>query len=343
MVKPLQVVAFTQGENVPSARFRVRQYRSKLLSLGVAMRESPARFGSYPQGSGLARLPWFLSALCERSLAAFGGGAADVVLFQREMVSTLYLPERFCRAPAVLDVDDAIWLTQRWHSVDKLARRCRMVLCGNAYLAEHFQPFAETRIVPTGVDTELWRPGESRHLGEEDKAPVILWSGSSGGLPYLYELEPALVRVLAAVPRARLRIVCNAPPRLSLVPAERVEFVQWSPDAEVAAVQSADVGLMPMPDTPWTRGKCSFKMLTYMACGVPAVASPWGMNAEVIAGGGALGAVSADDWVDTLVSLLSDCETARTLGAEGRAQVEARYSLTVLAPRIAQALKDSAR
>lgn len=336
MLDVLRVLAFTQGENVPSARFRVRQYAQRLAGLGIALRESPARHGSYPVGSGPRRVPWLIASLAERACAAWSADA-DVVLFQREMVSTLYSAERLCRRPAVLDVDDAIWLTQRWQGVDRLAQRCRVVLCGNAYLAEHFRRFAPVEVVPTGVDTEIWQPGVA------DERPVMVWSGSAGGLPYLQELEAAVKRVLDAVPGSRLRVVCNAPPRFRVLPPERVEYRPWSPQGEVAAVQGATVGLMPMPDTPWTRGKCSFKMLTYLACSVPAVASPWGMNREVIAGGGARGAVTEEDWVDTLVMLLRDRDGAARLGAAGRVQVEARYASAVLAPRIAAALREAAR
>lgn len=133
----------------------------------------------------------------------------------------------------MLDVDDAIWLTQRRGSVDKLAARCRLVLCGNEYLAEHFSAFAEVRRLPTGVDTERWRPGR------REERPVIVWSGSAGGLPYLYELEAALLQVLAAVPGALLRVVCDVMPRFSRLPEDRVEFLPWSAAGEVAAVQSA--------------------------------------------------------------------------------------------------------
>ncbi|WP_374399947.1 hypothetical protein [Niveibacterium sp.] len=333
---PLDVVAFTQGATIPSARFRVRQYLPQLQEAGIALRESAARFGSYPPAATWRRIPWLLASTAERAFAAAAASTADVVLFQREMVSTLAFAEYCCRAPAVLDVDDAIWLTQRCGMVDRLASRCRLVLCGNDYIAEHFAPIAPVRVLPTGVDTALWRPGL------RDDKPVLVWSGSSGGLPYLYDIESALATVLAAVPDARLRVVCNAAPVFSSIDPARVEFIPWSPQSEVAAVQSAWVGLMPMPDTPWTRGKCSFKMLTYLACSVPAVASPWGMNRKVIDGGGAWGAVSAADWVDALVMLLRDADRCAVAGLAGRAQVEANYASVTLGHTLATVLREAA-
>lgn len=332
----LRAIAFTQGRSVPSARFRIRQYLPQLVEARIDLAERPARFGSYPPGPGLVRLPWFAATLAERAWAAASANDADVVLFQREMVSTLDWPERLCRVPAVLDVDDATWLTQRAGMVDRQASRCRMVLCGNRYIAEHFARFAPVRLLPTGVDTQRWVPDT------RDEQPTLVWSGSAGGLPFLYAIEGALARVLAGVPRARLRVVCNAVPAFRAIAPDRVDFVPWSPETEVASVQSAWVGLMPMPDTPWTRGKCSFKMLTYLACGVPAVASPWGMNREVIDGGGAFAAVSDDDWVDVVQTLLRDPDAATRAGLVGRAQIESRYASRLLGRELADALRAAA-
>lgn len=335
MIQPLRAVAFTQGVNVPSARFRVRQYLPQLAEAGVSLQERPARFGSYPPESRIQRLPWLAMTLAERAYAAATANAADVVMFQREMVSTLSLPEYLCRAPTVLDVDDAIWLTQRAGLVDCLAARARLVLCGNEYIADHFARQTRVEILPTGVDTDVWRPGD------RDARPVIVWSGSSAGLPYLYEIEEALAGALAAVPQARLRVVCNTPPVFASLDPDRIEFIPWSPQREVAAVQSAWVGVMPMPDTPWTRGKCSFKMLTYLACGVPAVASPWGMNRKVIDGGGAWGAVTSDDWTDALVMLMREPEVGTAAGVAGREQVVNGYATAKLGHKLAAFLREA--
>nr|WP_242533141.1 glycosyltransferase family 4 protein [Niveibacterium umoris] len=220
--------------------------------------------------------------------------------------------------------------------IDRLAARCRTVLCGNDYIAAHFSRFAPVKVLPTGVDTDRWVPGERA------ARPTLVWSGSAGGLPYLYAIEAPLARLLAAVPDARLRVVCNAAPKWARLDPARVEFVPWSPSSEVAAVQSAWVGLMPMPDTPWTRGKCSFKMLTYLACGVPAVASPYGMNAQVIAGGGAFGAESDDDWIGQLLALLGNDGAAREAGRVGRQQIERQYSAALIGTQLAQALREAA-
>lgn len=333
---PLSAIAFTQGASVPSARFRVRQYVEKLRAKGIHLTECPAHFDSYPPASLSRRLCWLPITIMERSFAALRSRNADVVVFQREMISTLYSAERFCRSPSILDVDDAIWLNQRWKGIDRLAKQCQKILCGNSYIADYFSQFGPTELLPTAVDTERWSPGPP------SEQPVLVWSGTSAGLPYLLAIEAALDRVLEAVPNGVLRIVCDRRPMFERLSPDRVDYVSWSEQCEVEAIRSASVGLMPMPDTPWSRGKCSFKLLTYLACGVPAVASPYGMNKDVIAGGGAFGAESISDWTDLVLMLLRDLSGARTLGRIGRQSVEASFSTVQMAPRFAAAIRDAA-
>ncbi|MFA9440716.1 glycosyltransferase family 4 protein [Uliginosibacterium sp. sgz301328] len=333
MPADLRVAAFTQGLDVPSARFRVRQYVSALAERGVALDEYPAAFGSYPPPGLLERLQWLPRAVIERRRTV-AHTTADVALVQREMVSTLATAESVWRGPMLFDVDDAVWLHQRLGGADRIARRSNAVICGNAFIAEHFAPFARTVILPTAVDTGRYVPGPRA------ASPVLCWSGSSSGLPYLEALAPQLRQLMQAIPDATLRVISNAPPRLEGVP--RVEYVRWSPETEITALQGAWCGLMPMPDTPWTRGKCSYKMLTYMACAVPAVVSPWGMNAEVLAQGD--GAVGARDheWADVLTSLLRDPARIAPMGQAGREIVQRSYAVDTLAGRLAQTLREVA-
>ena len=331
----LRVAAFTSGENAPGGRFRVRQLIAPLRRRDVLMREWPARLGSYPPEGLLRRLRWLPACVLERREALRDAGDCDIALFQREMVSTLATVERFWSKPAVIDVDDAIWLHQRWHAADKLARWAGGVICGNAYIAEHFAPMARTWIVPTAVDTDRFCPSDASASSQ-----IIVWSGSSSGLPYLETIQNPLKRVLDARPRARLRVVCDASPNLPALNGSQVEYLPWRPDVEVSALQSARVGLMPMPDTSWTRGKCSFKMLTYMACGLAVAVSPYGMNAELLARGPiGYGAKSDDEWAQALLTLLDDETTAHAAGLAGREVVVRDFTVEAVADRVAGILR----
>ena len=334
-----RVAAFTQGTQVPSARFRVDALVSPLVDHGIQMTPFPALFGSYPPPGIVARLAWLPRAWHERRAAIRCAQADhDVGLFQREMISTLASAESAWRKPAVLDVDDAIWLNQRLGGVDKLARRMGNVIAGNACIADYFADKARVWVLPTAVDAQRYCPALVLQ-----QRPVMVWSGSASGLGYLQAIAPALRRVLDAMPDLVLRVVCDARPELAGLDPARIDYIRWQPDVEVAALQSATVGLMPMPDTPWTRGKCSFKMLTYMACGLPVVVSPYGMNADVLAQAClGLGAGNEDEWIAALLYLLRDQAAARAMGEAGRAQVLEHYSVAVMAPRLAAILKEVA-
>lgn len=173
---------------------------------------------------------------------------------------------------------------------------------------------------------------------------MIGWSGLPSGFPYLLAIDRPLAVVLQKHPEARLRVVSRRRPRFEHVPADRVEFIEWSEEVEVETIQGMAVGLMPLDETPWSLGKCSYKMLLYMACGVPAVVSPVGMNAEVLGKGPVgLGPRTEDEWVDALDSLLKDPLRAGEMGRAGRGVILANYSLNIVAPRLASHLQEFAR
>lgn len=336
----LRVAAYTAGRFAPSARFRVRQYMHPLAASGVALTEVASRYGKYPPRRGWVRPAWALARLTEAVLRAPASRRYDLVLFQRELMSTLVSAERLYGRPRALDVDDAIWLHPRGAFALKLARLCDAVICGNTYLAEYFAASGRpVHVLPTAIDTDRFFPSPTH----QDGVAIIGWSGTSGNLRFLATIEPALEAVLRRFPGAMLRVICDQAPKFSRLAAERVQFVRWRADIEVNALQDLAIGLMPLPDSDWARGKCAFKMLTYMACGVPVVVSPVGMNAEVLAKGAVgFGPRNTAEWVDALSSLLAKFESGRAIGQVARHVVEQHYSLNVLAPRLAQILMQCA-
>ena len=336
----LRVAAYTGGIGVPSARFRVRAYLRHLAEAGVTVTEFPARTGTYPPFSTWRRPIWFGRRLVEALAGAPHSRRYDLVLFQRELVATFVTAEPFYGRPRVLDVDDAIWLHSRGSFALRLARRCDALICGNRYLADYFSAAGrKTYILPTGVDTQRFVPKPTAASGE----PILGWSGSSPNLRYLEALDDALAVVLRHHPRARLRVVCDQAPRFKRVPVEAVDYVRWSPNVEVSALQDLAVGLMPLADNEWARGKCAFKMLTYMACGVPVVVSPVGANAEILQQANVgFGARAMDEWVDAIEALLADQGLAAQMGQTARELANSSYSIAALAPRLATILKQAA-
>jgi glycosyltransferase involved in cell wall biosynthesis len=333
----LKVAAYTGGRSVPSARFRVRQYIPALKVLGIEVRESWAKLGSYPPASKSLRPLWGMAAICERAVSAAGSFSSDVTLLQREMLSTFVTAEPFTKPPRALDVDDAIWLYGDGSFARRLAGLSELVICGNDFLAEHFHRWnSNIHILPTAVDTSRYRPLDSlRTLGHKR----IGWCGSGSTLRYLEALTPVFKAVLERRRDVKLRIVADVRPVLDGIAENQLEFIPWSPEGEVRAIQEMSVGLMPLENTPWARGKCSFKLLTYMACGIPVVASPVGMNVEVLSAGGGMAARGHDEWIDVIHSLLDEESLAQRMSQRGREAVLRDYSLSALAPLLARILR----
>ncbi len=333
----LKVIAYTGGNNSPSSVFRVRQYIPALKESGIEMRECPSWAGAHPPFKKALRPLWGLGNLMERAPDTFRSFAYDLVFFQREMLSTFVTWEPLTRRPRIFDVDDAIWVHPRGDFTRRLARLCDHVVCGNQFLAVEFSRWNQNvSILPTPVDVHSFIPlSEPR----DPERLVIGWMGLSRNLTYLYAVERALGEVLRRHPTATLRVVTGEPPKFSSLRAEQVEYVRWTPENEVRSIQEMTVGIMPLDDNVYARGKCAFKMLLYMACGLPVVVSPVGMNAEVLAKAPiGFGAVADSDWVDHLDHLLRDSGLRSRMGDAGRRVVVEHYSVGALAPKLAETL-----
>jgi glycosyltransferase involved in cell wall biosynthesis len=328
----LHVAAFTGGRTTPSARFRVRQYVEPLARLGVSLDEQASRLGAYPPHNRALRPAWLAGVLAERWSQIAASRSADVVLLQREMISTLPTLERWTRRPRIVDVDDSIHLHRGGLAARRLAELADLVIVGNDWLAETWRRWnREVEILPTPIDIACYRPSPP------PERPTIGWLGSADNLRYLEMITPALARVATRFPAVEIAVCCDQRPRLSGL-AHR--YVPWSPAAEGLFLSSIGIGVMPLADGPWERGKCSFKMLQYMASGRPCVVSPVGMNRQLLQEA-ALGypATTLDEWVEALSSLIADRGAAQRLGAAGRALAVARYSVRTLAPRFAELLR----
>ena len=161
---------------------------------------------------------------------------------------------------------------------------------------------------------------------------TIVWIGLAYNLKYLDVVAPALRRLQERYP-VKLRVVCSQPPAL---PGVDIEFRPWTWQREVDDLQDATIGVMPLEDTEWARGKCALKLLQYLAVGLPAVASPVGVNRDILVNGdnGFL-ASTEEEWYVRLESLCRDPQLRARMGQAGRRTVETRYSLSVWGPRLA--------
>jgi glycosyltransferase involved in cell wall biosynthesis len=235
----------------------------------------------------------------------------------------------------VFDVDDAIYVRKPRRLGDpvdesiwrrrKFAATCRwadVVAAGNDVLAAVARPAAhDIVILPTSIDTSVYRATTASAADP----PTIAWIGSPENLIYLEMIRPALARLAARHPALTLRVICSQFPDW---PEIHIERIAWSAQTEAGSLAAAHIGVMPLTDDAWSRGKCAFKLLQYMAASLPCVASPVGANTEAVLDGvNGFHARSIDEWELTLERLIVSAELRARCGANGHAHVEKRYAL----------------
>jgi len=251
--------------------------------------------------------------------------------------------------PLVYDFDDAVYLNNTSEAnkfvsvlkypkkVPSIIRQCALVLAGNQHLADYAREYNPTvTVLPTCVDTSVF---VSRTTPPAPGAtPIIGWIGTPTTATYLKSLAPALARV-AARQKFLLRVSGTGDP--IDMPGVDAMNEPWSLEREVELFNTCDIGVYPLRDDEWERGKCGFKAIQFMACGVPVVAAAVGVNREIIQDGvnGFL-ASTEDEWVDKIQCLIRDPGLRRRLGEAGRKTIEERYSLAVNAPRLAAMMRD---
>jgi glycosyltransferase involved in cell wall biosynthesis len=252
------------------------------------------------------------------------------------------------RVPLVVDFDEAIFIrnihpaNRKWawlRDPRRLAaalRSARAVIAQNEYLAD-FARRSNPRVsvVPTPVDTEARHPRAVRPAG-----PLVVgWLGSETTAPYLHLVDEALARVSDDAD-VIVRVVGGtySNPRL-----RRLEVRPFSLEGEQAELETFDIGILPEPDDPWTKGKGGYKALLYMAAGIPVIASRVGVNPDIVADGETGYCVdTTEEWVIALRRLIGDESLRGRLGEAGRARAVERFSVVVVAPRFAAALRDGA-
>lgn len=355
----------TLPREAPSVRPRVFAYLPALREAGIEAEVSPflgdAAFRRF-YDPGLGGLLWKAAG----SVAGYArrtfrlAGDADAVVIHREAVprGNRWILRRL-RArglPVLYDLDDAIYLAPRdfvSEGEDSLAAMNRgkdpseveylmasadTVLAGNPVLAVRARELGARRIVdlPTPVDTDAFRPAERR---EPRDLPLVGWIGSPTATYCIRAVAPALAAAARRRPFRLLVVGASGPVE---VPGVEVLRRDWSLDREARDYASLDVGLYPLPDNPWTRGKCGYKALLYAASGVPCIASPVGVNGSIVRDG-ETGFHAADDaaWEERLVRLLEDAPLRARMGEAARRLVEAGYAVPVLAPRLVAALKEA--
>ena len=339
-----------------SSRYRSYQYVEAVESAGHSVKISPLFADSYllqKYAKGNASFTVIFHSFTRRiwSVASVPRGA--LVFIEYELLPYCpallerWLAWRGCRM--VIDYDDALFHQYDTHQFKwvrlllggKIASVMGMsstVVAGNNYLANYATQAKANRVcvIPTVIDFLKY---SLKCVNDESQIFTIGWIGTPSTARYLNEIAPALKEVCKNR-RARVCLIGSGPINLSGVP---VELIDWREDTEIEDIRRFDVGIMPLPDEPWARGKCGFKLIQYMACGLPVVASPVGVNSEIVENkvNGFL-ATSTNEWVDALNVLLDSVETRRKMGAAGRQRVQEKYCLTVTATKLLEVLEQCA-
>jgi glycosyltransferase involved in cell wall biosynthesis len=352
----MRVLVLTRYSSLgASSRVRFYQYLPFLRSMGMEFQVAPMLTDDYVRNL-YAGIPQpvlsVLKAYLSRVTSLLDSHSFDLLWIEKEIFPWLpaFVERLFVRRgiPWVVDYDDAVFHRYDLHAnplvraslgnkIDALMRQAATVVVGNAYLAERARHAGAGRVehLPSMVDINRYSLQEK--TGDQFR---IGWIGSPLTAPYLALIRDALAGVTSQT-SARLVLV-GAGDQDSL-PGVVKELLPWSEAGEVAQIQSFDVGIMPLPDAPFERGKCGYKLLQYMACGLPVVASPVGVNSRIVEQGmtGFL-ASSTAEWQQALVRLYQGPNLRRALGKAGRKKVEQEYSLQAAAPRLFKILSAAA-
>lgn len=336
----------------PGQRFRLEQWEPLLQEYGVEVTYSPfeteqLRDVLYQSGHTLQKVKTVLRNINNRRTEMRSLKNFDLVYVFRE--AAIFGPAYFERlvkrsgVPMIFDFDDAVFVAYKspsngYLSYLKLPQKtgtiCRLsthIMAGNQYLADYARRFnSQVTIVPTTIDTNKYKFLENKSLSD---VPIIGWSGSFSTVQHLDTLRQVW-QDLAKEERFRLRVIGT--PNYKLEGVE-VEAMPWRSETETTDLEAIDIGVMPLPDDQWSKGKCGLKALQYMALGIPTICSSVGVNTEIIQDGrnGFL-ADTNEEWIEKLKRLLRSVELRRKLGAAGRLTVEEKYSAKVQAPRVFQ-------
>ncbi len=339
----------------PSQRFRIEQWLPVLQEQGIDVHFLPFADERlmqllYQSGNRAAKAAAMVAALVRRVGDVVAAGRYDAILLHRTacLVGPALLERllKFSGKPIIFDFDDAIF---HLHTAEanrkvgwlkfpgKTATICRLsshVVVGNAWLADYARQFnAQVTIIPSTVEIERFQP--SARYEHKDRV-VVGWTGSSTSQTYLEAFVPMLRQLIDRYP-VELRIHSDRQPDLPGVP---YVWRKWTAKTEAEEIGQFDIGLMPMPEVEWAKGKCAMKALLYMALGVPAVCSAIGANCEVIQHDENGLLVSTDEeWLTNIGRLVQDAGLRQRLGMAGRCTVEARYSKQYAAQLFAEVIR----
>ncbi len=354
----LLIIAAHRHNRSPSQRFRFEQYYESFSKNGIQHKlsyiitERDERY-FYSQGYILQKLWILFKAYLKRWRDVLTCGKYDVILIQREAIMTrTTLFERLMskRKPVIFDFDDAIWKMDvseanqnlKWMKNPKktarIIKHSKLVIAGNVYLQNYASEFnANTILIPTTVDTDVFKP-----KAQLKKTITIGWSGSKTTIKHFERATEVLKGIKEKFGDKVDFKVIGEPSYSNEVLG--ITGTPWNPNTEVDELNSIDIGIMPLPDDEWSKGKCGLKGLTYMALEIPTIMSAVGVNTEIVEQGVNGFLYTTDvELFSTLVRLLEDKNLRRSVGEAGRKTVVEHYSVHAQKSKYLEAIRTLAK
>lgn len=335
-------------DHAPSQRFRFEQYLSLLREAGINCRVSslmtPGMYRIlYQRGQYMMKFSYLFRALLIRVFDLLQSLRYDVLYVHREAFPIgpplFEIMLGLTRKPIIFDFDDAIYLPnvssankfiERYKNAGKTSSIISLshtVVAGNRYLEKYALRYnPNVRVIPTTIDTERYHPAVKR----SQDVPCIGWSGSKTTVGHLASLGGVL-RTIYSRYKVRVKVIGDERFTIQGVP---VHAQDWKKRSELEDLSQIDIGIMPLPDEEWAKGKCGLKALQYMALGIPAICSPVGVNSEIVQDGiNGFIASSEQEWIEKLSLLIENPTLRQKLGRAAREAVEERYSVKANFPR----------
>lgn len=343
------------GPQAASHRVRLSQFQSGLAAVGIDLQIQSLLDNAYLQRSFSGRSPslrGLLAAYGRRLQALRQADRFDLAIVHCELLPFLpgWLERQLLQIPFLYDCDDAFFLKYRsgrlrllqpllGAKADRMMATAMAVTAGNSWLAAHARRFNSTvAVLPSVVDTDRCRPAAAQPAERSADPFTVGWIGSPSTAPYLGLLVEPLQQ-LARERSVRLVVVGGAVPAIA-----GVEIIEkpWTMEQEVPLIQQFDVGVMPLPDSEWARGKCAYKLIQCMACGIPVVASRVGANVDAVPPGCGILAETPEQWLQAFRRLAADPELRQRMGNAARRWVEQHYSLHSALPMLTGVIQGAA-
>ena len=329
----MNVLFLIQGHDRPSSRYRVLQYLPYLKQKGVK-----TTVVVYPRDIGGSRKIY-------REI-----GDYDVVFIQRKRPHPLFLYLLQQRAKRLIyDFDDAVmyrstnapspYSATRGRQFARMVKAADHVIAGNTFLGDQTRRYTDqVTVIPTAIDIERYTP---REYHKKSTKVTVGWIGSSSTLPYLERIKGVFETLGERYKHIELKVICD-----TFIHCEKISVIKkiWSEKEEIADLKSLDIGVMPLSDDPWSRGKCGLKIMQYFGVGIPVVCTPVGINRDVVQDEiNGFWAVTKEEWIEKLSILIEDSSLRQEMGLRGREIVRESYSIQACAPRFYRVLNEVAQ